>query len=267
MNQDDLRQFKIGLSLPFATAAELENIADLPDNFEYLELSGELAAEAAWLQKNHPVVQEFTRLDFRNIMPAALSGVLTDQSPVIVHEYKKKLREMFALAAQCGASYVSIDPDWESVFEHEERVEVLNDLLRSTAGDREYYNLTLLIAVRVPGSGALHIQESLKLLNKLSSYRVKLVLDINPHELLKSQIQWQTLLAPFRFEVESVRFCYNSELGNKLLYAHIAAMVEAMQRWHRSIHIYIAPSGRADYTELSGMATQINSGATENEST
>lgn len=266
MNQSADKQFKIGLSLPCKNAAELENIADLPEIFEYLELTGELAPEAALLQKNHQVVQEFTRLDFRDIMPAALSGVLTDQAPVIVQEYKKKLREMFALAAQCGSSYVSLDPDWEGVFEHGERIKVLNDVLRSTAGDREYYNLTVLLAVRMPGSGALHIQESLNLLNKLSGFRVKLVLDIHPHELLKSQIDWQTLLAPFRFEAEVVRFCYNSELGNKLLYAHIASMVEAMQCWHRPIHIYIAPSGRADCTELAELAEQINSGATGNES-
>lgn len=252
------KQFRIGLSLPFTAASELENLTELPEIFELLELPGELAVEAAALKKNHPVVQEFTRLDFRDLMPSALTGALSGQHRSIVQEYKKKLREMFALAASCNAAFVSIDPDWESLLADPDKLAVFNDVLQSTAGDREYFDLTLLIAVRVPGSGNMNINKSLALLHKISSYRVKLALDINPHELLKSELDWQSVLAPFRFEVPVGRFCYHSELGNKLLYQHIERVIAAMRSWKQPTIIYLAPGGRADWEELAAMAENIN---------
>ena len=258
MNLPAEKQFKIGLSLPYTAASELETFTDLPEIFDLLELRGELAADASLLKKNHPLIQEFTRLDFRDLMPAVLTGALAGQHRSIVQEYKKKLREMFALAANCNAAFVSIDPDWESLCADPEKLAVFNDVLQSTAGDREYFDLTLLIAVRVPGSGNMNINKSLELLHKISSYRVKLALDINPHELLKSQLDWQSVLAPFRFEVPVVRFCYHSELGNKLLYQHIERVIAAMRSWKQPTIIYLAPGGRADWEELAAMAENIN---------
>ena len=258
MNLSAEKQFRIGLSLPFTAAAEMDALTDLPEIFELLELRGELAAEAALLKKNHPVVQEFTRLDFRDLMPAALTAALSGQHRSIVLEYKKKLREMFALASNCNTAFVSIDPDWENLCADPEKLAVFNDVLQSTAGDREYFDLTLLVAVRVPGSGSMNINKSLDLLHKTSSYRVKLVLDINPHELLKSELDWQSVLAPFRFEVPVVRFCYHSELGNKLLYPHIEKVITAMRSWQQPAAIYLAPGGCADLDELAAMAENIN---------
>ena len=117
--------------------------------------------------------------------------------------------------------------------------------------------------MRVPHLGALQLSESVQLLHKLPNYHVKLVLDINPHELLKSQIDWQEELKLFRFSTAYVRFCYPSELGNKLLYKHIEPIVQVLRSWKQDIPIYIAPSGRANLYELSEMVRELTNESTE----
>ncbi len=249
---------KIGLSLPCKSVRQLTEIQDLPENFELLELSGEIAGEAHLLKQGNDLLGEFDFFNFRNIISPALTSQLTSENLPIVTEYKRQLRSLFASAAKCSAEAVGIDPDWESLIHDEDRHNIFNNILQATAGDRDFYNLDLLIAVRLPGTGAVPVTESVKLLHKLSNHRVKLALDINPHELLKSDIDWENLLKQFRFETSCIRFCYPSELGNKLLYKHIEPVVNVVRKWQREIALYIAPSGKADLEELSTMVQEIN---------
>ncbi|MBE6379942.1 MAG: hypothetical protein E7047_03345 [Lentisphaerae bacterium] len=251
-------QLKVGLSLPYTEPDDLQNIHDIPECFELLELSGELVAGLDKLRSEHSVLREFELVNFRNLLPASLTGQLTTAGSAIVNEYKKRLRELFALAHCCHAECVSIDPDWEAVLEDDSRIKVLEDVLRSSAGDRHLYNLNLALSVRFPGTGQMPLTESVKLLHKLSGYRVGLALDINPHELLNSNIDWAKLLKHFRFDTSCIRFCYLSELGNKLLYRHIEPIIKVIKSWQREINVYIAPSGRADLAELAETAQAIN---------
>ena len=137
-------------------------------------------------------------------------------------------------------------------------MQIFADVLSSTAGDRDFYNINLLISVRLPGSGAVPAAESLQLLHKLPPHRVKLALDIHPHELINSNIEWEKLLRKFRFDAPVLRFCYASELGNKLLYVHIAPVIEALKKLRQEVFIYLAPSGKAALEELVQTAQAIN---------
>ena len=249
---------KIGLSLPAADSSELKNIEYLPECFEYAELCGEVLADITELRKTHPLWSEFEFFNFRNIISSALTCQLSGENRFIVQEYKKELRNLFAQARECGARYASIDPDWENLYSNPERMAIFADVLTSTAGDRDYCNIELLISVRLPGSGALPATESLQMLHKLPSHRVKLALDIHPHELLNSTIEWEKLLKKFRFDVPLIRFCYASDLGNKLLYNHIAPVIEDLKKLKQEYYIYIAPSGNADWEELAETAKAIN---------
>lgn len=249
---------KIGISLPVADCSELKNIEYIPECFEYVELSGETIADAAKLHKDHPVLSEFEFFNFRNIISSSLTCQLTGDNQVIIQEYKKQLRTLFALASGCKAQYVSIDPDWETLYNNQERMQIFADVLNSTAGDRDFYNINLLISVRLPGSGAVPAAESLQLLHKLPPHRVKLALDIHPHELINSNIEWEKLLRKFRFDAPVLRFCYASELGNKLLYVHIAPVIEALKKLRQEVFIYLAPSGKAALEELVQTAQAIN---------
>ena len=249
---------KIGISLPFNDSGELKNIEYIPECFEYMELSGETIIDAEKLQKEHPLFSEFAFFNFRDIISSSLTCQLTADNKVIVQEYKKQLRTLFAMAAACKARYVSIDPDWETLYCNKERMQIFSDILASTAGDRDFYNINLLISIRLPGSGALAAAESLQMLHKLPPHRVKLALDIHPHELINSNIEWEKLLRKFRFDAKVIRFCYASDLGNKLLYVHIAPIVEALKKLQQEIYTYIAPSGKADMEELAQTAQAIN---------
>ena len=251
--------FTAGLSLPCTTAEALQNIHEIPECFEKLELSGELIHDAANLRRENPLLSEFEEINFRNILPENLTAQLTLSDGMIVNEYKKQLRELFMRAHECGSSYVSIDPEWEALFSSESRRRILNDVLISTAGDREYYNMTLAITVRFVRERVLDPAKSLEFLHSINNYRVKLVLDINPHDLRKSETDWQKVLKMFRFDTAAVRFCYPSELGNKLLYPHIEPFIEALKLWKQETLIYIAPSGRADFNELAETVKAINS--------
>lgn len=249
---------RYGLSLPCTTAAELEAFGNIPECFDLLELRGELIRDVLQLKKSVAWLQEFESLNFRDLIDSTLTCQLSNENRSIVQEYKKQLRELFALAAQCKAEFAGIDPDWEQLLADPERLEVFNDVLRSTAGDREYNKLDLVIAVRLPGSGQHQVTEAVALLHKLSNYRVKLALDINPHELLGSTVDWASLLDEFRFNTAAVRFCYHSELGNKLLYKHIEPMVKVLAKFQYPTAISIAPSGRADLEELAALIDTIN---------
>lgn len=259
MNEDAAQFLRFGISLPCTARESLQEIAEIPECFEKLELSGELIHDTANLRRESPLLSEFEEINFRNILPETLTGQLTQADGTIINEYKKQLRELFMRAHECGSSYVSIDPDWEALFSSEHRRRILDDVLRSTAGDREYYNITLAITVRIARDGVLAPEKSLEFLRSINNYRVKLVLDINPHELRKSQTDWQKVLKMFRFDTAAVRFCYPSELGNKLLYTHIEPFVEALKKWQQETVIYIAPSGRADFNELAETVKAINS--------
>ena len=248
---------KTGLSLPF-TESELKNIEYIPECFEYVELSGEALADMVELRKTHPLWSEFEFCNFRNIISSNLTCQLTSENKVIVQEYKKQLRELFSQAMKCKAGFVSIDPDWETLCSDSDRMKIFADVLSSTAGDRNFYNIELLISVRLPGSGAVPATESLQMLRKLPSHRVKLALDINPHELINSNIEWGKLLRKFRFDAPVIRFCYASELGNKLLYSHIGAVIEELKKLNQEFFIYLAPSGKADLEELAETAQAIN---------
>ena len=249
---------KIGISLPFTDSGELKNIEYIPECFEHIELSGETIIDAKKLHKEHPLFSEFATLNFRNIISSSLTCQLNNDNKVIVHEYKKQLRALFAMAAECKAQYVSIDPDWENLYCDAERMQIFSDVLTSTAGDRNFYNINLLISIRMPGSGALTAAESLQMLHKLPSHRVNLALDIHPHELINSNIEWEKLLRKFRFDARVIRFCYASDLGNKLLYVHIAPVIEALKKLQQEFFIYLAPSGKADPEELEQTALAIN---------
>jgi len=106
------------------------------------------------------------------------------------------------------------------------------------------------IPVRIPGAAGRAAREAAGWLLHLAGTQVGLALDINPHELLRQQIDWDDLLAPFRFEADAVRLCYESELGNRLLYVHVQALLTALRRWRRDVAVYLAPSGRADWNAL-----------------
>lgn len=254
MNQNLI---KTGLSLAGCDRC-LKDIDYIPECFEYAELSGEMLADIIELRKSHPLWSEFEFFNFRNLISSSLTCQLTSENKVIVQEYKKQLRTLFAMAHDCKAQYASIDPDWENLCNDADRMKIFADVLSSTAGDRDYYNIDLLISVRLPGSGAVTATESLQLLHKLPSHRVKLALDINPHELINSNIDWEKLLKKFRFDVPLIRFCYASELGNKLLYIHIAPVVEVLKKFQQEFFVYLAPSGKADWDELAETAKAIN---------
>ena len=249
---------KIGLSLPQKERSQLLDIRTIPECFELLELPGELAAEAPLLRSEQPLFDEFEFFNFRNLIDSSLTCQLTRENQVIVQEYKKQLRELFAVARQSKAETVSIDPDWETLLQDAERMRIFDDVLRSTAGDREFYQLTVTLAVRMPGSNRTEIVKSLDLLHKLANYRVKLSLDIHPHELLNCPIDWESLLNHFRFDASDIRFCYASELGNKLLYKHIEPIINGVKKWQYPLNIYLAPSGRADLNELAEMIKSVN---------
>ena len=257
---------RCGLSLPCTERSELNLYASIPECFEWLELSGELAPDIANLRNEIPFLQEFEFLNFRNIISASLSSQLTPENQVIVPNYKKQLRELFANIRSCAANQAGIDPDWETLYNDPARLEIFNDILRCTAGDREYYNLTVTIPVRLPGSGQLPIKESLKLLHKLSNYRVNLALDIHPHELLNSQLNWQEILSPFRFDVSCIRLCYVSDLGNKLLFRHIENIILVLHDWKQPLYLAIAPSAQADFEELNDLIKSIQEGSAGYES-
>ncbi len=249
---------KIGLSLPCKDCTELQNFEYIPDCFEFAELSGETVADALHLHKEHNLWSEFEFFDFRDLIPPALASQITPENHMILQDFKKQLRKLFASASLCKAQNIGIDPGWENLCSDAGCRELFNDILRSTAGDREFYDLQMLLTVRLPGSGALPVTESLNLLHRLNNYRVNLALDIYPHELINSNIEWEKLLAHFRFDVKIIRFCYPSELGNKLLYQHIAPVVDAVRKWQQEVYIYFAPSGKADLDELAETAQQIN---------
>lgn len=253
-----MANIRIGLSLPYNNLEELLTLQNVPEEFELLEFSGEIAADAAAMRSQLRLLDEFEFFNFRNLMSPSLTSLLSDENPAIINEYKKQLRQLMSCAHSCNAEYFSIDPDWEMLAQDDAKRRVFDDILRSTAGDREYYQQTLALAVRMPGSGAIPALESISLLHKLANYRVKLALDINPHELLKSNVNWPDLLRHFRFDTACIRFCYSSELGNKLLYQHIEPVVEAIKCFRQDIDFYIAPSGRADLEELATMVRKIN---------
>ncbi len=249
---------KTGLSLPCKDCAQLQQFEYIPGCFEFAELSGETVAEAAVLHKEHALWNEFEFFNFRDIIPPALASQLTPENAMIVQDFKKQLRKLFAHAHASKARTVSIDPAWENLCSDPECRKIFDDILRSSAGDREFYDLQMLLTIRLPGSGALPVTDSLKLLHSLNNYRVNLALDIYPHELINSSIDWTKLLSQFRFDVKLIRFCYPSELGNKLLYKHIAPVVEELRKWQQEVYIYFAPSGKADLTELAQTAQQLN---------
>lgn len=248
---------KFALSLPGTEKVQLDDIDNIPEIFEKLELTGDLINEAAAIQREHRSISEFTSLNFRNLIPAPLTRQLNQENGAIVQSYKQQLRELMQKAADCGAEYISLDPDWETLFTDTGKRAVFDDILRSTAGDREYSQLSVAIAVRLPGSGQINAAESVNLLHKLANHKVQLALDINPHELLNADINWQDFLRHFRFDTVCVRLCYESDLGNKLMKNHIIDIIRALQIWQRKITVCLAPSGAADITGLAQLAESI----------
>ncbi len=248
--------FNFGFSMP--PGHEPENWPELPECFEVLELPGGALDLPLETVQAYLDAQEFERVNFRDLAPGNLSAQVTLESGVIVQEYKTQLRRLSELAHRFHAATAGLNPDWETIVRDPDRVRVLNDIFQSTAGDREYYHLEFNLAVRMPGAGTVAPVQSLNLLNRLSGYRVKLALDINPHEMLAAPPDWHKVLTPFRFEVSTVRLCYESELGNQLLYKHIAPILQALCSWRREINLYFAPSGRADLHGLADVVQQAN---------
>jgi len=246
------RFLKFGLSLT-PEAGGVAALPELPECFELLELPGTVLDDPGALC-DYLGREQFAGCDFRNLIPAKITREVTDQNPAIAAEYKEQLRRLMALAHEFGAAAVGLDPDWEMLCDYPAQLAVFNDILRSTAGDRAGTRLDFQLAVRIPGAGSHSAAEALPWLNRLVNDRVQLALDINPHELLSREIDWASTLAPFRFEVDTVRLCYESELGNRLLYQHVAGLLAALRGWRREVAVYLAPSGRADYAELAELA-------------
>ncbi|MPN00656.1 hypothetical protein SDC9_147852 [bioreactor metagenome] len=246
------RLLKFGLSLT-PEAGGVAALPALPECFELLELPGMVLDEPGVLS-DYLGREQFAGCDFRNLIPAKITREVTDQNPAIAAEYKEQLRRLMALAHEFGASGVGLDPDWEMLCDYPAQHAVFNDILCSTAGDRAGLRMDFQLTVRIPGTGSRPAGAALQWLNRLVNDRVKLALEINPHELLNREIDWSSTLTPFRFEVDTVRLCYESELGNRLLYQHVAGLLEALRGWRREVAVYLAPSGRADYDELAELA-------------
>lgn len=241
-------QLQFGLSLPLGSQG-VAALPQLPDVFEILELPGNALDEPAAL-KSYLKREDFPACDFRDLIAARLSREITGESRAIVTEYKDQLRRMLKQAGEFGAQAVGLDPDWEKLCADPAATAVWNDILRATAGDRMAAGIRLRIPVRVPGTAGRAAREAADWLLRLAGSQLSLVLDVNPHELLRQQTDWFDMLAPFRFAVDAVRFCYESELGNQLLYVHIQPFLAALRRWRREIIVYLAPSGRADLEAL-----------------
>ena len=125
-------QLKIGLSLPCCEIQELQSLYDIPEEFELLELSGELIGVAAQLMQSHPVLREFEFFNFRNLLPAKLTSQLTSAGGTIIAEYKKQLRELLSQAANTIVS---------SVFRHfyRTRKTVMPNVSASTRTGKRWY--------------------------------------------------------------------------------------------------------------------------------
>ena len=241
-------QLKFGLSLPLGSGG-VAALPALPDAFEVLELPGGALDETAAL-KEFLRREDFACCDFRDLIAARLSREITGESRAIVTEYKEQLRRMLKEAASFGAQCAGIDPDWERLSADPAATAVWNDILRATAGDRMASGIRLRIPVRIPGTAGVAVRKAAEWLLRLAGSQLSLALDVNPHELLHQKIDWDEALTPFRFEADVVRLCYESELGNQLLYVHVQTLLAALRRWRREVTIYFAPSGRADLEAL-----------------
>ena len=105
------QSFSIGLSLPFTEVSALQELRDIPECFELLELSGELVSQAKQLHNDNELLHEFDFFNFRDLLPASLTGQLTTAGTSIVNEYKKKILIYIIKHLLYLHRYISVKPN------------------------------------------------------------------------------------------------------------------------------------------------------------
>jgi len=183
-----------------------------------LELTGRLI-DQHWIN-NFFSRKRIKQINVTDLMPSSITRGIAIQRPGIVadfkHQFSRIMGNFKAVPVDCVAVDFSLDEAGESN-DYRQKLELF---LRGFGLDLYMLNVRLAMPVRIPEYREGYAQLCLELRDRLMLPSICFTADIYPHELGKD-VQPEELLRWLRFDLGTVRFFYEPEIGNHLVPALI----------------------------------------------
>ncbi len=219
-------KFNFGISLVYGPDQMAQSLKGLPrEVFSGLEISGQSVENESVLQKLGGA--GFAVSNIRNVFDSSLTSIISEQPDRIAEDFRTRFSSFCEKAAECGASTLTMDFGFDSAFEKPIIEAPRIEFVKSLAPLIHNADFRLLLPVRIPsapGSSAVFYNS---IIRKVMSDRVRLSIDIYPHEIVRG-FQPDEALRPYRFTMELLRLVYEPEAGNILVEKTIRQWLEPL---------------------------------------
>lgn len=206
-----------GISFSNCRNCEQLNIQDFPyETFKAVELSGYFFHNPLAINKFK--IEYFDQVHFRDLMPRAVTREITEQAENIINGFRQQFRLIMEQAAQLDASSVCFDFGIERTFPNPVFDKKLTRFMKSLAYSICTGKPSMLLPVRIPFHSNANGEYYLNFLRNLVISNTAFSMDIHPHEMAGKELGLHNIFRWLRFDINLVRFIYEPEAGNRLVF-------------------------------------------------
>jgi len=195
--------------------------------FQGLELTGRML-DQPWI--NHFFARKrLTRVDVTELMPTSITREIAGQRPGIIADFKRQFARMLEQFTALPIDSVTMDCGLDEAAESEEYARKLELFLRGMGLDLYRLKVRLALPVRIPEYRPDYTKFCLELRDRLMLPSLGFTADLYPHE-LGVDFHPEELLRWLRFDLASVRFFYEPDLGNRLVAKSVSPWLKYLRQ-------------------------------------
>lgn len=173
----------------------------------------------------------FKKIHFSELMPDEVSRAIVVQSEKIKLGFKAEMHRLIKTAASLNAKTISMEFGIENAMKADDnyRGELIR-LLRAIEPDLYRHKVKLLLPVRIPLLPGLTTEDYLSFKRELMCPDIHFLIDIHPHELVGKIVNLHELFQWLKFNIQSVRFFYEPETGNRLVEKLLTPWLDCLKK-------------------------------------
>lgn len=230
-------EFAAGSAFGIAYAAAGVPASRLADSLVFSDVFSaiELPAETLELKEASSLLARVLRshrlVQTGSIIDSDVARNLPFASESLFQEFAAYTEKLLMLFHSIGIRTVTFDPRMNDILDDERALNSMLRLLRLIAPVLNRTGITLLLPFPLPCPDSVRPMRLIRFLRESMIPELKVRLDINPHEIPRSQTVPSTLAGTLLLEVRSILFRYDADSGNILLADHLLPWLEAMNHY------------------------------------
>lgn len=170
-----------------------------------------------------------TAINVTDLMPSSITRGIAVQRPGIIADFKRQFTQLLGGSGTAPIDCAIVDFGLDEAMESKEYALQLDNFLRGLAMELHLLQVRLALPVRIPEYRADFTRHCLALRDRVMLPSLTFAVDIHPHELGK-EFDPAGLLRWLRFDIGTVRFCYEPAIGNHLVGKAIRPWIDYLRQ-------------------------------------